>query len=181
MRPDRAALRRSGCAYSSPPFLLLLVSCSPLIPQIIFRSVCPLGIAGSRIIRSSAVVSVRENMYVARRAIERRLHRLILLRHILPNIIPPISCCSRRASQRDPRRFEACHSSGSRPRRRRPGAACCRDRAAPSCFRAVLALAPGLASRSVVLRHQRLRRCLARSARIAHSRLAITNQTGGKP
>jgi peptide/nickel transport system permease protein len=47
-----------------------------------------LGIAGSRIIRS-AVVSVRENMYVhAAQSIGASTPR-ILWRHILPNVLPP--------------------------------------------------------------------------------------------
>jgi peptide/nickel transport system permease protein len=47
------------------------------------------GIAGSRIIRG-AVISVRENMYVhAAQSIGATTPR-ILLRHILPNVMPPV-------------------------------------------------------------------------------------------
>ncbi len=77
---------------SFPDLIILLVVVSvlgPGIPQIIFTLGCLLGIAGSRIIRS-AVVSVRENMYVhAAQSIGASTWR-ILLRHILPNIMPPI-------------------------------------------------------------------------------------------
>ena len=59
------------------------------MPQIIGTLGLLLGIAGSRIIRS-AVVSVRENMYVhAAQSIGAGTGR-ILVRHILPNILPPI-------------------------------------------------------------------------------------------
>ena len=77
---------------SFPDLIILLVVVSvlgPGIPQIIFTLGCLLGIAGSRIIRS-AVVSVRENMYVhAAQSIGASTGR-ILWRHILPNIMPPI-------------------------------------------------------------------------------------------
>ena len=77
---------------SFPDLIILIVVVSvlgPGIPQIIFTLGCLLGIAGSRIIRS-AVVSVRENMYVhAAQSIGASTGR-ILLRHILPNIMPPI-------------------------------------------------------------------------------------------
>ena len=70
--------------------LLVVVSVlGPGLPQIIFTLGLLLGIAGSRIIRS-AVVSVRENMYVhAAQSIGASTGR-ILWRHILPNIMPPI-------------------------------------------------------------------------------------------
>jgi peptide/nickel transport system permease protein len=77
---------------SFPDLIILIVVVSvlgPGVPQIIFTLGCALGIAGSRIIRS-AVVSVRENMYVhAAQSIGASTGR-ILLRHILPNIMPPI-------------------------------------------------------------------------------------------
>jgi peptide/nickel transport system permease protein len=77
---------------SFPDLIILLVVVSvlgPGVPQIIFTLGCLLGIAGSRIIRS-AVVSVRENMYVhAAQSIGASTGR-ILWRHILPNIMPPI-------------------------------------------------------------------------------------------
>ena len=59
------------------------------MPQIIVTLALLLGIAGSRIIRS-AVVSVRENMYVhAAQSIGASTSR-ILWRHIFPNVLPPI-------------------------------------------------------------------------------------------
>src|SRR5436190_4350135 len=77
---------------SFPDLIILLVVVSvlgPGLPQIIFTLALLLGIAGSRIIRS-AVVSVRENMYVhAAQSIGASTGR-ILWRHILPNIMPPI-------------------------------------------------------------------------------------------
>jgi ABC-type dipeptide/oligopeptide/nickel transport system permease subunit len=61
----------------------------PGMPQIIVTLGLLLGIAGSRIIRS-AVVSVRENMYVhAAQSIGASTPR-ILWRHIFPNVLPPI-------------------------------------------------------------------------------------------
>ena len=77
---------------SFPDLIILLVVVSvlgPGLPQIIFTLSLLLGVAGSRIIRS-AVVSVRENMYVhAAQSIGASTGR-ILWRHILPNIMPPI-------------------------------------------------------------------------------------------
>lgn len=77
---------------SFPELIILIVVVSvlgPGMPQIIGTLGLLLGIAGSRIIRS-AVVSVRENMYVhAAQSIGSGTLR-ILWRHILPNIMPPI-------------------------------------------------------------------------------------------
>ncbi len=77
---------------SFPDLIILIVVVSvlgPGMPQIIGTLGMLLGIAGSRIIRS-AVVSVRENMYVhAAQSIGSSTWR-ILIRHILPNIMPPI-------------------------------------------------------------------------------------------
>jgi peptide/nickel transport system permease protein len=77
---------------SFPDLIVLIVVVSvvgPGMPQIIVTLGLLLGIAGSRIIRS-AVVSVRENMYVhAAQSIGASTPR-ILLRHILPNVLPPI-------------------------------------------------------------------------------------------
>ncbi|MBP8309301.1 MAG: ABC transporter permease [Burkholderiaceae bacterium] len=77
---------------SFPDLIILIVVVSvvgPGMPQIICTLGLLLGIAGSRIIRS-AVVSVRENMYVhAAQSIGATTPR-ILLKHILPNILPPI-------------------------------------------------------------------------------------------
>jgi peptide/nickel transport system permease protein len=77
---------------SFPELIILIVVVSvlgPGMPQIIGTLGLLLGIAGSRIIRS-AVVSVRENMYVhAAQSIGATTPR-ILWKHILPNILPPI-------------------------------------------------------------------------------------------
>ena len=80
-------------AYMSFPELVILIAVvsaiGPGMFQIIGVLSLVLGIAGSRIIRS-AVVSVRENMYVhAAQSIGASTGR-ILWRHILPNIMPPI-------------------------------------------------------------------------------------------
>ncbi len=162
---------------SFPDLIILLVVVSvlgPGIPQIIFTLGCLLGIAGSRIIRS-AVVSVRENMYVhAAQSIGASTGR-ILLRHILPNIMPPIIVLfttrvgtvilaefepvvprPRRAAA-DPDLGR--HAVGIGPHLHVPGTV------AGACARPV--------SHRRRLRHQRVRRCLARSARSAHARLAI--------
>jgi peptide/nickel transport system permease protein len=77
---------------SFPDLIILIVVVSvvgPGMPQIIVTLGLLLGIAGSRIIRS-AVVSVRENMYVhAAQSIGASTSR-ILWHHILPNVLPPI-------------------------------------------------------------------------------------------
>jgi peptide/nickel transport system permease protein len=77
---------------SFPDLIVLIVVVSvvgPGMPQIIITLGLLLGIAGSRIIRS-AVVSVRENMYVhAAQSIGASTPR-ILWRHILPNVLPPV-------------------------------------------------------------------------------------------
>jgi peptide/nickel transport system permease protein len=77
---------------SFPDLIVLIVVVSvvgPGMPQIIVTLGLLLGIGGSRIIRS-AVVSVRENMYVhAAQSIGASTPR-ILMRHILPNVLPPI-------------------------------------------------------------------------------------------
>jgi len=77
---------------SFPDLIVLIVVVSvvgPGMPQIIVTLGLLLGIGGSRIVRS-AVVSVRENMYVhAAQSIGASTPR-ILWRHILPNVLPPI-------------------------------------------------------------------------------------------
>jgi peptide/nickel transport system permease protein len=80
-------------AYMSFPELVILIAVvsvlGPGMLQIIGVLSLVFGIAGSRIIRS-AVLSVRENMYVhAAQSIGCSTGR-ILWRHILPNIMPPI-------------------------------------------------------------------------------------------
>ena len=76
---------------SFPDLIVLIVVVSvvgPGMPQIIVTLGLLLGIAGSRIIRT-AVVSVRENMYVhAAQSIGASTSR-ILWRHIFPNVLPP--------------------------------------------------------------------------------------------
>lgn len=75
-----------------PELVVLIVVVSvlgPGMPQIIGILGLGLGISGSRIVRS-AVVSVREHMYVhAAQSIGAASGR-ILWRHILPNVMPPI-------------------------------------------------------------------------------------------
>ncbi len=89
---DLVAQRFVDAWMSFPDLIILLVVVSVLGPgmvQIIGTLGLLLGIAGSRIIRS-AVVSVRENMYVhAAQSIGASTKR-VLWRHILPNILPPI-------------------------------------------------------------------------------------------
>jgi peptide/nickel transport system permease protein len=77
---------------SFPDLIILIVVVSVLGPgmvQIIITLGLLLGIAGSRIIRS-AVVSVRENMYVHAAQSIGASTPWILWRHILPNVLPPI-------------------------------------------------------------------------------------------
>ena len=97
---DLVAQRFVDAWQSFPDLIVLIVVVSvvgPGMPQIIVTLGLLLGIAGSRIIRS-AVVSVRENMYVhAAQSIGASTSR-ILWRHIFPNVLPPSSCCSRPAS-----------------------------------------------------------------------------------
>jgi len=77
---------------SFPDLIILIVVVAVLGPgtwQIVGVLGLLLGIGGSRIIRS-AVVSVRENMYVhAAQSIGASTGR-ILWRHILPNVLPPV-------------------------------------------------------------------------------------------
>ena len=91
-RFDLVTQRFVDAWMSFPDLIILIVVVSvigPGMPQIIGILGLLLGIAGSRIIRS-AVVSVRENMYVhAAQSIGAKTSR-ILWRHILPNIMPPI-------------------------------------------------------------------------------------------
>jgi peptide/nickel transport system permease protein len=89
---DLVAQRFVDAWQSFPDLIVLIVVVSvvgPGMPQIIVTLGLLLGIAGSRIIRS-AVVSVRENMYVhAAQSIGASTSR-ILWRHIFPNVLPPI-------------------------------------------------------------------------------------------
>jgi peptide/nickel transport system permease protein len=89
---DLIVQRMVDAWMSFPDLIILIVVVAVLGPgtwQIIGVLGLLLGIGGSRIIRS-AVVSVRENMYVhAAQSIGASTSR-ILWRHILPNVIPPI-------------------------------------------------------------------------------------------
>jgi peptide/nickel transport system permease protein len=91
-RFDLISQRFVDAWMSFPDLIILIVVVSvlgPGMPQIIGTLGLLLGIAGSRIIRS-AVISVRENMYVhAAQSVGARTPR-ILWRHILPNVMPPI-------------------------------------------------------------------------------------------
>lgn len=77
---------------SFPDLIILIVVVSvvgPGMPQIIGTLGLLLGIAGSRIVRS-AVLGVREQMYVhAAQSVGASTARM-LWRHILPNVLPPI-------------------------------------------------------------------------------------------
>ena len=89
---DMAVQRVVDAWMSFPDLIVLIVVVSvlgPGMPQIIFTLGLLLGIGGSRIVRS-AVVSVREHMYVhAAQSIGASSLR-ILWRHVLPNVLPPI-------------------------------------------------------------------------------------------
>jgi peptide/nickel transport system permease protein len=91
-RFDMIAQRFVDAWMSFPDLIILIVVVSVVgagMPQIIGTLGLLLGIAGSRIVRS-AVVSVRENMYVhAAHSVGASTAR-ILWRHILPNVMPPI-------------------------------------------------------------------------------------------
>ncbi|WP_072387846.1 ABC transporter permease [Hyphomicrobium sp. CS1BSMeth3] len=91
-RFDMISQRFVDAWMSFPDLIILIVVVSvlgPGMPQIIGTLGLLLGIAGSRIIRS-AVITVRENMYVhAAQSVGARTPR-ILWRHILPNVMPPI-------------------------------------------------------------------------------------------
>jgi peptide/nickel transport system permease protein len=125
---------------SFPDLIILIVVVSvvgPGMPQIICTLGLLLGIAGSRIIRS-AVVSVRENMYVhAAQSIGATTPR-ILLKHILPNILPPIIVLFTTRVGAVILAESGCPSSAWACRRLHPpGAVCCRAAAAPTCSRAL--------------------------------------------
>jgi peptide/nickel transport system permease protein len=77
---------------SFPSLIVLIVVVSvvgPGMPQIIVTLGLLFGIGGSRIIRS-AVVSVRENMYVHAAQSTGASTFRVLWRHILPNVLPPV-------------------------------------------------------------------------------------------
>jgi len=89
---DMAVQRMVDAWMSFPDLIVLIVVVSvlgPGMPQIIGTLGLLLGIGGSRIVRS-AVISVREHMYVhAAQSIGAGSLR-ILWRHVLPNVLPPI-------------------------------------------------------------------------------------------
>ena len=89
---DLAIQRVVDAWMSFPDLIVLIVVVSvlgPGMPQIIGTLALLLGIGGSRIVRS-AVVSVREHMYVhAAQSIGAAWPR-ILWRHVLPNVMPPL-------------------------------------------------------------------------------------------
>jgi len=89
---DLAMQRFVDAWMSFPDLIVLIVVVSvlgPGMPQIIGTLGLLLGIGGSRIVRS-AVVSVREHMYVhAAQSIGAASPR-ILFRHVLPNVMPPL-------------------------------------------------------------------------------------------
>lgn len=91
-RTDMITQRFVDAWMSFPDLVILIVVVSvlgPGMPQTIGTLGLLLGIAGSRIIRS-AVVSVRENMYVHAAQSMGASSVRILWRHILPNVLPPI-------------------------------------------------------------------------------------------
>jgi peptide/nickel transport system permease protein len=91
-RLDLVTQRFVDAWMSFPDLVILIVVVSvlgPGMPQIIGTLALLLGIGGSRIVRS-AVVGVREHMYVhAAQSIGAKAAR-ILWRHILPNVMAPI-------------------------------------------------------------------------------------------
>jgi peptide/nickel transport system permease protein len=91
-RFDMIVQRLVDAWMSFPDLIVLIVVVSvvgPGLVPIIGILGLLLGIAGSRIIRG-ATISVRENMYVnAAQSMGASLPR-ILIRHILPNVMPPI-------------------------------------------------------------------------------------------
>lgn len=86
-------LQRVVDAWMSFPDLIVLIVVvsvlGPGMPQIIFTLGLLLGIGGSRIVRS-AVVSVREHMYVHAAQSTGASWPRILWKHVLPNVMPPI-------------------------------------------------------------------------------------------
>jgi len=86
-------LQRFVDAWMSFPSLIVLIVVvsvvGPGMPQIIVTLGLLFGIGGSRIIRS-AVVSVRENMYVHAAQSTGASTFRVLWRHILPNVLPPV-------------------------------------------------------------------------------------------
>ena len=89
---DMLVQRLVDAWMSFPDLIVLIVVVSVLGPgmlQIIGTLGLLLGIGGSRIVRS-AVVSVREHMYVHAAQSTGASSLRILWRHVLPNVMPPI-------------------------------------------------------------------------------------------
>lgn len=89
---DLIVQRMVDAWMSFPDLVILIVVVSVLGPgswQIVCTLGLLLGIGGSRIVRS-AVVSVRENMYVHAAQSMGASTTRILWRHILPNVLPPV-------------------------------------------------------------------------------------------
>ena len=89
---DMAMQRVVDAWMSFPDLIVLIVVVSvlgPGMPQIIGTLGLLLGIGGSRIVRS-AVISVREHMYVHAAQSTGASSTRILWRHVLPNVMPPI-------------------------------------------------------------------------------------------
>ena len=86
-------LQRVVDAWMSFPDLIVLIVVvsvlGPGMPQIIGTLGLLLGIGGSRIVRS-AVISVREHMYVHAAQSTGASWPRILWKHVLPNVMPPI-------------------------------------------------------------------------------------------
>jgi peptide/nickel transport system permease protein len=91
-RVDMLVQRFVDAWMSFPDLIILIVIVSvfdPGMSTIIFTLGLLFGIGGSRVVRS-AVVSVRENMYVhAAQSIGASTSR-ILWKHIVPNVLPPV-------------------------------------------------------------------------------------------
>lgn len=91
-RTDMVTQRFVDAWMSFPDLIILIAVVSVLGPgmlQTIGTLGLLLGIGGSRIIRS-AVVSVRENMYIHAAQSVGASSLRILWRHVLPNVMPPI-------------------------------------------------------------------------------------------
>lgn len=91
-RLDLLVQRFVDAWMSFPELIILIVVVSvagPGMPQIILTLGLLLGIAGSRVVRS-AVIGVREQMYVHAAQSTGAGAPRILLRHILPNVMAPL-------------------------------------------------------------------------------------------